>query len=338
MKKVLPFFVLLSITAYGQGGDFQLKNLQQRSFKKISANPDLKGNGFKWFVVGRNYRAEWTDSISVPVLNFRLDYGGLTPEKEGGGKQTRTLHVKDAEGHKWVLRSVQKFPEKMIDPKLQGTIAETLIKDGISASYPYSVLSVGTLAKAAGVPYLPNTVVYIPDDSGLGEFRSKYKNTLALFESRTSGNKDAKMYDTDEIIPQLQASNKNAVDQRAVLRARLLDNFIMDFDRHESQWSWVKKETGERNYFYLIPKDRDQAFFKAEGFFPKLLSHKFSLGPIQGLRAKPKNILSFNYTERNFDHTFLNELDKQAWSNEIDHFLSSMTDDVIEAALKKQPK
>ncbi|HTM91288.1 MAG TPA: hypothetical protein VL095_02640, partial [Flavisolibacter sp.] len=242
--------------------------------------------------------------------------------------------IKDGRGNKWVLRSVQKFPEKVIESELKGTIAESLVYDGISASYPYSVLSVGTLAKAAGIPYFQNTVVYIPDDPALGEFRSTYGNTLSLLESKTFAKKET--HDTEDIFPELY-NDKKFIDQKAVLRARLLDNFIMDFDRHEGQWEWVEKDSAGRTYYYPVPKDRDQAFFKADGLLPKKLSRTSTLGQLQGLSAKVRNVHTFNYAARNFDRVFLTELDEATWNNEIDTFLSSMTDDLITRALSKQP-
>jgi len=338
MRTILSFFLLLAVSVSGQTGDFQLNNSQQRPNTKDTANPKLKGTGFTRFLIGKNYRQEWTTPIQVPILNFKTDFGGLKTEKEGGGKQTHSLYLKSGDGRDWVLRSIEKFPEKVIAPELKGTLFENLIHDGVSASYPYSVLSIGTLARAAGVPFFPNTVVYIPDDPALGEFRSKYKNTLSLLELKTIGDKDAKKYDTEEIIPQIQQSNKKTIDQKALLRARLLDNFIMDFDRHEKQWEWMEKEMNDRIFYYPVPKDRDQAYFNIEGFLPRFLSHRASLGPIQGLRAKPKNILTFNYSEKSFDRTFLNELDEQTWNQEIDHFISAMTNPVIESSMEKQPQ
>lgn len=337
MKGAIIFllqFILLKVNA--QTGDLQLENVPKRSYIKISANANLKGNGLKRWLIGENYRKEWTDSILVPVLDLKNDLGGLIPEKEGGGKQTHSLHLEDKTGREWVLRSVEKFPNKVVAPELKGTIAQDLIYDGISASYPYGVLSVGTLARAGGVPYFPNTVVYIPDDPALGEFRSTFANTLALLELNTIDDKDQD--DTEDIVPKLYKHNKNAIDQKAVLRARLLDNFIMDFDRHEGQWEWVKKDSAGRNFYAPIPKDRDQAFFNPDGLLPKKLSHKPPLGQLQGLSAKVKNIKTFNYAARNFDRAFLTEPDANTWRSEIDTFLASMTDDVIDEALSRQPK
>jgi hypothetical protein len=264
-KPALIILIFVAGFAHAQTGDFSIRRSKQREYIRVNGNPFLKGNSLGRFFIGENYRKEWVDSITVPVLNFKTDYNGLIPEKEGGGKQTHTLHIKDGYGNEWVLRSVQKFPEKVLSPVLKGTIAEDMVYDGISASHPYSVLSVGTLAKAAGVPCFQNTLVYIPDDAKLDTSRAKFRNTLALFEKRSIGNNKNKFYSTEEVIKKLEKNWHNIADQRAVLRARLLDNFVMDFDRYEGQWEWVKKDSIGRSWYYPVPKDRDQAFLKERG-------------------------------------------------------------------------
>jgi hypothetical protein len=338
--KATCFFIfgLFTFSGYAQPGDFGLRKLNKRKYIVISADTQLTGTFLNRIVIGNNYRNEWTASIRVPVLNFTRDFKGLVIEKQGGGRQTHTLHLKESSGREWVLRSVKKFPEKVISQQLRGTIAEKLVVDGISASYPYSVLSVGALAKAAGVPYFPNTLVYIPDDPVLGTFSSKYKNTLAFLEFRSiDKNVKDKTFNTEEIINELSLSNSTKVDQLAVLKARLLDNYIMDFDRYESQWVWAQNDSGGNHWYYPIPKDRDQAFFKGKGLITKFISRNPGLGPLQGLKAKAKNIATFNYSARNFDRRFLTELNEQTWMHEVDKFLACMTDTTIEKAIKKQP-
>src|SRR3954467_728066 len=49
--------------------------------------------GFHRFILGDNYRDEWTTPIKVPVLDLKSFHGGLTPEKEGGGMQAKNLHL-----------------------------------------------------------------------------------------------------------------------------------------------------------------------------------------------------------------------------------------------------
>src|SRR5688500_14539416 len=55
--------------------------------------------------MGSNYRTEWNTPVKAPVL----DLTGLTPTKLGGGKQTKSLRLEDANGREYVLRSIQKF-------------------------------------------------------------------------------------------------------------------------------------------------------------------------------------------------------------------------------------
>lgn len=347
--KQLSFLTLVMILAplalFAQLGDFQLfgytADTMPRRFQSQAANPDLKGGFFKHLFIGKNYRPEWRTPVQAPVLNFRTDMDGLKPTEEGGGRQTHSLDLEDAKGRKWVLRSVRKYPVDVVESALQGTIAEKIVADGISASYPYSVLSVGRLAKAAGVPYLPNTLVFIPDDPALDTFRSKYRNTLSFLELRTvdTTNLENKSLNTHEVLPKLYQSGETGIQQRTVLRARLLDNFIMDFDRHADQWEWVKVDSAGRTFYYPVAKDRDQAFFKAKGLLPKIARFfQPTLGSLQGLRAKAANIKTFNFVARDFDRNFLHELDEQTWNHEIDQMLASFTDGVLAEAISRQPK
>ena len=75
MKRVIVLlFHFILVMANAQTGDFELESLPQRTYVKISANSGLKGNGFKRWLIGENYRKEWTDSIRVPVLDFKNDF------------------------------------------------------------------------------------------------------------------------------------------------------------------------------------------------------------------------------------------------------------------------
>ncbi|RYY86998.1 MAG: hypothetical protein EOO15_13060, partial [Chitinophagaceae bacterium] len=74
---------------------------------RVVAGPEYRAGGLKRAFLGRHYRAEWTEPVWVPVLNFDT-LGGLTPIQQGGGRQTRTLRLKDAQGRQYVLRSVNK--------------------------------------------------------------------------------------------------------------------------------------------------------------------------------------------------------------------------------------
>ncbi|HVG39974.1 MAG TPA: hypothetical protein VM888_00085, partial [Chitinophagaceae bacterium] len=302
-----------------------------------TANERLRQRGLKSALMGRNYREEWTTPLSVPVLDMGTEMGGLSPTKQGGGKQTRSLRLVDNQGKEYALRSIRKFPEAAIPEDLRSPLFSDIVNDGISASYPFASLSVSPIAKAAGVPNIRRKLLYIPDDPRLGRFRDAFKNNMAVLEERLPlGIKKAD--NTDELVIKLAKDNDNHVDQREVLKARLVDNFIMDFDRHEDQWQWATRDTGKGKIYYPIPRDHDQAFFVNEGLLPGFASRPWFVPELQGFRATAKNIKTFNKPARNFDRFFLNELNEEDWRKQADTFVQAMTDDVILQAMQQQPK
>jgi hypothetical protein len=343
MKRLLIcFFCLLSlysIKAQSGSSDFDTLFNADRNRETSISNPILKSNGFKNFLLGKNYRQEWITPITVPVIHLKTDLGGLEIDELGGGKQTHTLHLKDQKDRKIFLRSVAKYPEKAVPAALAHTIAEKILADGISGSYPYAVLSVLPLSQAAGVPYYKNKLTFLDSGSQLGKFK-KYGDALYFLELQDvlPGGKKIKTSSTQEMAQKLQESSNNKVDQIAVLRERLLDNFVMDFDRHEGQFDWGKKDSLGMSFFYPMPKDRDQAFFNIEGLIPSIIQKMQAFHQLQGLQPKTKHVATFNFAARNLDRRFLTELNKETWNKEIDRFLQTMTDGVIEKAMSQQPK
>jgi hypothetical protein len=303
----------------------------------IPANAALEGKGFSNFLVGKNYRREWQTPVTMPILNVGEEQGGLTPVRLGGGRQTRSLRLEEKNGKEWVLRSIEKFPEAAVPADLRQTFAKDIVEQGVSASYPYASLSVAPLAQAAGIPYIRRKLVYVPDDPRLMRFRSNFSQLPAILEEREPvGVK--KTDNTEEVVLKLFKDNDDHIDQSSVLRARLLDNFIMDFDRHEDQWRWATYDTGKGKMYYAIPRDHDQAFFVSEGIIPRFAAKPWFVPEIQGFKPKARNIKTFNRPARNFDRFFMTELDQKDWEQHIDTFLNAMTDDVIEKALQLQPK
>lgn len=297
----------------------------------------FKINGSKTFWMGANYRKEWKTPIRVPVLHLDTEKGGLTPVKRGGGKQTRSLRVADPTGKEYNLRSIQKFiTSKTLPADLQSEAAVDLVADGISASYPYAALSLPVLAEAAGIPYLKVKVVYIADDPKLGEFRKDFANLLAYLEEKIpEGVK--KGYDTEEVAEKLKEDNDNSVDQAGLLKARILDMFVMDLDRHEDQWEWAAREKDKGKEYYAIPKDRDQAFYINQGVLPHIIQWPWLVPQLEGFKEKAKNIKRFNFAARNLDRFYLNQLSEKDWVDATSQFLATMTDQVIIKAMNQQP-
>ena len=307
-----------------------------------AAGPDYRAGAFKTWLLGGNYRREWTQPVAVPVLDLSRERGGLKVTGQGGGMQTKSLHLTDAGGRQYVLRSVQKYPERAIPAALRHTLTADIVQDQMSAAHPYGALAVPPLARAAGIPHLRPRLVYIPEDPRLGKYRAEFGNTLALLEARDAATDapeaDPKSHSTEKMTQLLQHDHDNRVDEREVLRARLFDLFIGDWDRHDDQWRWTgsRHNAGVR-YFRPVPRDRDQAFYVNSGLLPKLATRKWLLPKFQGFDHQVRDVTTFNFNGRYFDRSFLTGLSLPAWQEMADSLRASLTDAVIGDAIRQLP-
>jgi hypothetical protein len=305
---------------------------------------DLYGAGrFKRRLLGGNYRSEWEQPVTLPVFDISRAKGGLTILKRGGGMQTKSLRLQARDGRQYVLRSVDKNTQAVIPRSLRGTLADDLIQDQISASHPYGALAVPDLARAAEVYAARPELVYVPDDPRLGKYQALFANSVAMLEERpeeTAGDnpeQQAKVYSTTKMLTRLQADPDHRVDQQQVLRARLFDILIGDWDRHDDQWRWLEKKDGPGSVYYPLPRDRDQAFFVNQGLLPNLASRKWILPKFQGFDGRIRDVAGFNFNARYFDRSFLNGLSLPDWLAMADTLRVRMTDEVMQAALENLP-
>jgi hypothetical protein len=298
----------------------------------------------KW-MFGENYRAEWKEDLEVPVFDISTQFGGLDIIKKGGGHQTISLRVADSTGFEYTLRSVEKYPEKAVPEVFRETFAEDLVQDQISAAHPYSALVVPYLAQAAGIYHTNPSLVYVPDDPNLGVYKNEIGNTLVLFEERPeeaarvnpSFGNAKKIISTEKVLENLEKDNDNKVDQDLVVRSRLFDLLIGDWDRHDDQWRWGVFEKDKGEVYQPIPRDRDQAFFVSDGWFPNLMTSKSALPMLEGFHEKVKWVPGFMFGGVWFDRSFMNELMAEDWLKQAKEVQAALTDKVIEDAIAKFP-
>lgn len=298
----------------------------------------------KRFLLGNNYRDVWTSTLTVPVLNLKKE--GLVPTERGGGMQTLSLRLVDPKKHEFAIRSIEKYPEKAIPESLRSDLAKDLVQDQISASHPFGALVVAPLAEAAGVYHTNPRIVVTPNDSTLREYEQTFANTLMLFEERADGNykgtglfgNSTKLYSTPKLLEKIQDDNDNRVDQQTVLRARLFDMWIGDWDRHDDQWRWASFKTDKGLRFEPIPRDRDQAFFLNEGILPKIVSRRWLMPKFQGFDYTIRLVPEFNNNARFFDRSFLTEPSRADWLAMADTLQRNMTDDAIQKAMNHLPE
>ncbi|MEQ1675272.1 MAG: BamA/TamA family outer membrane protein [Chitinophagaceae bacterium] len=293
-------------------------------------------SGLKKFFMGQNYRPEWSTPVNMRVFNLSQEKGGMLIRSMGGGKQTKSLQLVDKNGKEWVLRSVVKNSARAIPDVYQSSMAQELVTELSSASHPYSPLIIPELAKAVHIAVPHPELFFIPDDPALGIYRPLFANTVCMLEEKEPSFDGSNTKTTAKTFSKMLEENDHRPDQPAVLRARLLDIVLGDFDRHFDQWKWGTTDTGKGKLYYPIPRDRDQALFHSDGFILKAVSGR-AMPFLKGFRYYIPKVNWLGYTARDFDRIFLTDLDATEWNDIIARFQQQLTDSVIRKAVSKLP-
>ncbi len=292
----------------------------------------------RWFL-GSTYRRVWTTPVRVDLLDGW--FGGLAPVKEGGGKQTKSLRFETPDGRRFRVRSVNKVPDLALPENLRQTAAEELAQDQISAEHPAGAIVVDGLAQAAGVLHAGHRLVVIPDDPRLGEFRKAFAGMLGIMEQevRDQGPAPPGMEGLKKVESQLDAFKlldagpPDRLDARAYLKARLLDDLVGDWDRHEEQWDWVLLEGNP--LWQPVPKDRDQAFTKFDGAAVAVL--RPGNGQLVNFGRRYLSIVGLNWNAAVLDRRLLMGLEWPVWEAVVGELQSALPDPVIEKAVHRMP-
>ena len=299
---------------------------------------------FRTFM-GSGYRDLWTTPIRVPVADLAgWGGGGLTPFDVGGGMTTRTLHVRGADGFRYVMRSVHKTPGEL-GPELQGTPVESIMQDQLSSFHPSGAVIAARLLEAVGVLHPQPQLVWIPDSPLLGEYRDEFGGMLALFEERPDDWPDGAagsfgsrlIVQTPDLFDEIEDEIGNRVELRELLRTALIDILIGDRDRSENNLLWARFDDVGGGYVWRpVPRDRDQAFVQFDGFL-KSLARLYD----RRLVRFDEDYASIEALTRNAWDIYRNllvGLDRATWDATVVEVSSAITDAVIADAVSRMPQ
>ena len=134
MKPLNKILVLVSITF------LNFKGFTQDSIT-IAVEPAYDSvSGFHRFLFGENYRKEWAMPVKMRIVYLSKEKGGMKITEKGGGNQTKSLRLADPNGKEWVIRSIQKYPERGLPPNLRKSIAKDILQDQVVTSHPFAGL------------------------------------------------------------------------------------------------------------------------------------------------------------------------------------------------------
>jgi len=305
----------------------------------------FKRSGYHNLFWGRHYRKEW--STPVRVSNFYIDtaYGGLTPTAESGSRQSQGLRLKSGKGKEYVLRSVDKDFGRAFPDNFQKTFVTRVAKDQASIAYPFAAITITPMIQATGIYHTNPRIIFVPAQGPLSDYNKKYGNQLYLIEERADENQEDADYfgnsknviGSEKLFEHIYEDNDNRVDQKAFAKARLFDMFIGDWGRHPDNWRWAKFDDGNLNIYRPVPRDRDQAYTKLDGFWPWVGINVAGATHLETFSFRIHNVKKFNKPAWPLDRPFTNELTQQDWINAAQQLQSALTDQLIEYSIHQLP-
>ena len=314
-----------------------------------------KGKLFKslW---GNHYRNYYGTKVTAPTVNIDTLFGGLKPIKTGGGHQSKSLRLEDKNGKQYVMRALKKsatqyiqavaFKNSYVEGQYNDTYAEDLLMDIYTTSHPYAPFTIGTLANAIDIYHSNPTLYYVPKQNALSYFNESFGDELYMIEEHAGdGHGDLKSFGysneligTDDLLKNLRKSDDYSVDEDTYIRARLFDMLIGDWDRHEDQWRWATFEDGKKIVYKPVPRDRDQAFSKNDGFILGFLTRAIpALKLMQVYDEDMRNVKWFNLEPYPLDMALITNASSKNWEEQVAYIQQQITEDVIDEAFQNFP-
>ena len=313
---------------------------------KVIATDFYNAGGWKRLWQGKGYRDAWAATVSVPVVMLDTIHGGIKPVKKGGGNQTRSMDLQDSSGVYYTIRSVTKNPINLIPNWMWALGIENIVTDGISAGHPYGALVIPPLADAVGVLHTHPRLVYIPFQNALDTFNTLFGNRLYIMEYEPQGEMAdwtglenvKEIIDSDDVREHINKNPSLKINHRALVRARLLDIVIGDWDRHSKQWEWAVIENNGDTTFHPIPTDRDNVFYGISGVIPWIVSRPFIEKRLRPFKKDVDHFKGLVDNAKYFDSFYLLDVPKEMFLEEAQKMQAALTDEVIENAIKQWPK
>jgi len=341
-KSFLTFFslFLLSSGVYSSGTDSLATG---QKMVTVIPGPEYEAGWLHRVFFGSQWRSLWTTPIIIPVLDMDSFGDGLQPIKRGGGFQTKSLHFKANNSKFYKFRSINKDPEKVLPKYFRDTFVSDIVQDLISTAHPLSSVVAAPLLNAVDVLNSEPYTLQLPDDPKLGEYREDFKDVFGMFAENPKDETDPELVfaGADKIIKNykifevLEDDNDDQVNAHEFLKARLMDIFIGDWDRHIGQWKWARYKDGKKKIWLPIPRDRDQAFSLYNGLVPWMAT--LAVPQIEPFKEKYQQVNDLTWSGRFLDRRFLISIESADWDSITTFVQNRITDQVIIDAVHRMP-
>lgn len=349
--------------AFAKAEKFNLDSLPTitEKFKRASVykkEETIKDEEYKEFY-GNHYREVYGVKVKAPIVMLDTLYGGLKVERAGGGNQTQGLRLVDSLDREFNMRAIEKdalqflksagFGTVDVEKYFGETISQELIRDFYTAAHPYGAFAVPRLAGAIDLHHTHPKLFYIPKQKTLGDFNTTHGNRLYMivekpdesFDDRHMFGNNQDVESTPDLFEKIREDEKQRVDEKLFVRARIFDMLLGDWDRHEDQWRWseiVDPNDEDIKDYVAVPRDRDQVFARFDGSLLDFM-RKYVKGSRQFGVYGPDitHVKQFSQSAIKLDRAVLQRSDFNLWKEQVQHIKKNITPEIVAIAFNEMP-
>lgn len=354
---------LYANTAFAKAEQFNIDSLPQvtEKFKEASiytqeeTDVDQEHEDF----YGKHYRELYGIKVKAPVVLIDTLYGGLRIERPGGGNQTQGLRLVDSLDREFNMRALEKdalrflqsagYDQLDAERYFSETFPEELVRDFYTAAHPYGAFAIPLMAKAIDVRHTEPKLFYVPKQKALGDFNFTHGDRLYMivekpddsFNAPEMFGKNEDIESTTDLFEKIRDDEKNNIDERVYIRARIFDMLLGDWDRHQDQWRWAQVEDPEdedAHTFIAIPRDRDQVFSRFDGsLFDFLRKYMSAVRQFGVYGPDIEHIKEFSKSAEKLDRALLQKTSLKDWEEEARFIQQNLNEQIVREAFELMP-
>lgn len=310
----------------------------------VVAGPEYAASTWTKCWLGQHYRASWTAPVLAPMLNIDTTFQGLSVQREGGGRQTRSLKMMAGNGQRYVFRSVNKDPSKALDPAMRGTVVEAVVKDQTSTQQPYGAMAASYLLDKIDILHARPHLYVLPGADTLAPFRS-YAHMLGMLEEGPTDKLDPdkvfagarRIERSHKLFTELYEDHDNHIRQAEFCRARVFDILVGDWGKHEDNWKWAGYKIEGGDEYRPIPRDRDHVFSRWDGVIPYLADREWAKPTGENFDYTIKGLRSLMQQATHMDRLLTNTLTREDWLHAAQQIQQRLTAEDMDQAVHQMP-
>jgi len=337
------------------------KSITTPIYKQDSINEAL----FFKTIWGRKYKNAYATPVTTQVGNLDSLYGGLTVVRETNSTDYKNLLLQDKAGNLYNMRALRKQALKFVDkiqrvendnPENQDIDApqnsdfstpETYGSEFYTASHPYAILAIPTLADSINIFQNRPNLIYVPKQKALKNYNASFGNEMYYISVAPSENNEGDrifryardIETTDDILLKLRKANNVKIDEQTYIKTRLFDMLIGDWDREPDHWRWALYYTkGNDSVYVPIARNRNDAFASLDGDILDVARSIF--GSSNQRHLYTENLTDFEWFNAEgliLDRALLQRSSLAQWKFIAEEIQTKLTDQVIAMAFENVP-